>query len=105
MVRGNGVEMNTIKRLYDQGQSVWCDNLSRKMIDSGELARLIDLGVVGITSNPTIFMKAITGGNDYDDLLHKVLDETADTVTTYERLVLPDIADAADLLRPVYDNT
>jgi len=75
------------------------------MIDSGELAWLIDLGVVGITSNPTIFMKAITGGDDYDDLLHKVLDETANTVTTYERLVLPDIADAADLLRPVYDRT
>ena len=97
--------MNTIKRLYEQGQSVWCDNLSRKMIDSGELARLIDQGVEGITSNPTIFMKAITGGDDYDDLLHAVSDEIPDVVTTYERLVLPDIADAADLLRPVYDRT
>jgi transaldolase len=75
------------------------------MIDSGELGRLIDLGVVGITSNPTILMKAITSGDDYDHLLHKALDETADVVTTYERLVLPDIADAADLLRPVYDRT
>ncbi len=97
--------MNTIKRLYEQGQSVWCDNLSRKMVGSGELARLIDLGVVGITSNPTIFMKAITGGDDYDELLHRVLDENPEIVTTYERLVLPDIADAADLLRPVYDRT
>jgi len=60
---------------------------------------------VGITSNPTIFMKAITGGDDYDDLLHTVLDQTPDVVATYERLVLPDIADAADLLRPVYDRT
>jgi len=97
--------MNTINKLYEQGQSVWCDNLSRKMIDSGELTRLIDLGVVGITSNPTIFMKAITGGDDYDDLLQKVLDENPDIVTTYERLVLPDIADAADQLRPVYERT
>lgn len=99
------MEMNSIKRLYQQGQSVWCDNLSRKMIDSGELARLIDLGVVGITSNPTIFMKAITGGDDYDVLLQEVLDENLDIVATYERLVLPDIADAADLLWPVYDRT
>jgi len=75
------------------------------MIYSGELARLIDLGVVGVTSNPTIFMKAITGGDDYDDLLHRVLDENLDIVTMYERLVLPDIADAADLLRPVYERT
>lgn len=97
--------MNNINRLYARGQSVWCDNLSRKMIDSGELARLIELGVVGITSNPTIFMKAITGGYDYDDLLHTVLDDSTDIVTTYERLVLPDIADAADLLRPVYERT
>ncbi len=97
--------MNTIEKLYTLGQSVWCDNLSRKMIDSGELQRLIDLGVVGITSNPTIFMKAITGGNDYDALLSKESDEDADVLTTYERLVLPDIADAADLLRPVYDRT
>lgn len=89
--------MNTIRRLYEQGQSVWCDNLSRKMIDSGELARLIDLGVVGITSNPTIFMNAITGGDEYDDPLHKALEDDPDALTAYERLVLPDIADAADL--------
>ena len=97
--------MNNLQKLYAVGQSVWCDNLSRRMIDSGELARLIDLGVVGITSNPTIFMKAITASDDYDDHLHKILDETPDVVATYERLVLPDIADAADLLRPVYDRT
>ncbi len=95
--------INTIQKLHSLGQSVWCDNLSRKMIDSGELGRLIDLGVVGITSNPTIFMKAITGGGDYDDLLQSRSDEDLDVVSTYERLVLPDIADAADLLRPVYE--
>ena len=97
--------MNIIRQLYSLRQSVWCDNLSRKMIDSGELARLIELGVVGITSNPTIFMKAITGGDDYDDLLARLSDEDLDEVATYERLVLPDIADAADLLRPVYERT
>ncbi len=97
---------NTIQKLYERGQSVWCDNLSRRMIDSGELQRLIDLGVVGVTSNPTIFMKAITGGSDYDDALQKLLDGGVEDIhTIYERLVLPDIADAADILRPVFDRT
>jgi len=76
------------------------------MLDSGELTRLIELGIVGITSNPTIFMKAITGGNDYDEQIHGLLDQgISDTVDMYERLVLPDIADAADTLRPVFDRT
>jgi transaldolase len=60
---------------------------------------------VGITSNPTIFMKAISSGRDYDDLLAEIHEPGADLVSVYERLVLPDIADAADLLRPVYDRT
>ncbi len=94
-----------IQKLYEQGQSLWCDNLSRHMIDSGELQRLIDLGVVGVTSNPTIFMKAITGGRDYDAQLGKLLSEGRDTMGIYEGLVLPDVADAADILRPVYDRT
>jgi|CXWL01.1.fsa_nt_gi transaldolase len=98
--------MNIIKQLYDAGQSVWCDNLSRAMLDSGELQRLIELGIVGITSNPTIFMKAITGSNDYDDRIQNLLDEgMSDTHELYERLVVPDIADAADILRPAYDRT
>jgi len=82
------------------------------MIDSGELTRLIGLGVVGITSNPTIFMKAISTGTDYDDLLARVYEPPASSkllsdalVNAYEKLVLPDIADAADLLRPVYERT
>ncbi len=97
--------MNRIQQLYAAGQSVWCDNLSRRMIDSGELARMIEQGVVGITSNPTIFMKAISAGHDYDDLLSRVYEPGADLIDVYEQLVLPDIADAADLLRPVYERT
>lgn len=96
---------NTIHTLYEQGQSIWCDNISRPMLDSGELQRLIDLGVVGVTSNPTIFMKAITGGTAYDALFGKLLIQSQDLMTVYEGLVLPDIADAADALRPVYDRT
>jgi len=98
--------LNAIQTLYRAGQSVWCDNLGRAMIESGELKRLMDLGIVGITSNPTIFMKAITGSNDYDDRIAELLDEgISDINELYERLVVPDIADAADILRPVYDRT
>lgn len=97
--------MNNIQKLYQQGQSIWCDNISRQMINSGELERLIDFGVVGVTSNPTIFMKAITGSNDYDDLFQKLLADGHDTLSLYEGLVIPDIADAADALLPVYKKT
>ena len=96
---------NTIQDLQNNGQSIWCDNISRSMIDTGELNRLIDLGVVGVTSNPTIFMKAITGGSDYDTLFHKLMASGKDQMGIYEGLVMPDIADAADALRPVYDRT
>ena len=92
---------NNIRKLRDQGQSVWCDNISRQMIESGELQRLIDLGVVGVTSNPTIFMKAISGASAYDALFTRLLAEGRDLMGLYEGLVLPDIAGAADLLRPV----
>lgn len=106
--------MNNIQKLNSLGQSVWVDNISRKMIDSGELQRLIDLGVSGVTSNPTIFMKAITGGTDYDDLFTRILSsgdeasaeaDSGELMRHYEKLVIPDIADAADILRSVHDRT
>ncbi len=96
---------NRIQELYELGQSIWCDNISRGMIDSGELQRLIDLGLVGVTSNPTILMKAVTGGTDYDELFNKLSGEGLETQAIYEGLVLPDIADAADILKPVYETT
>lgn len=96
---------NTIQTLNELGQSVWCDNLSRHLIESGELAQLIETGVVGVTSNPTIFMKAITGSHDYDRRFDELLAKGRDTNGVYEGLVLPDIVDAADLLRPVFDRT
>ena len=99
------VVSNTIQKLYEQGQSIWCDNLGRGMIDSGELQHWIDLGVVGVTSNPTIFMKAITGSTDYDAVFKRLLAEGRSGMGLYEGLVLPDVADAADILRPIYDRT
>lgn len=97
--------MNPIQQLGKLGQSVWCDNLGRGMLDAGELKRLIDLGVTGVTSNPTIFMKAIFSGDDYDDRISAEDEAGLSVVDLYERLVLPDIADAADLLKPIHDRT
>jgi len=97
--------VSTIRKLFEKGQSIWCDNISRGMIDGGELARLVKLGVVGVTSNPSIFNKAITGGTDYDARITELSQQGLDTMGIYEGLVIPDIADAADILRPVYDGT
>lgn len=97
--------MSTIRNLFEKGQSIWCDNISRGMIDGGELQRLIKLGIVGVTSNPSIFNKAITGGTDYDARVAELSQQGLDTMGIYEGLVIPDIADAADILRPVYDGT
>lgn len=96
---------NTIQKLCETGQSIWCDNLGRGMLNAGELQRLMDLGIVGVTSNPTILMKSVTGGTDYDQLFDSLLSDESDVKSLYEGLVLPDIVDAADILRPVYDKT
>ena len=94
-----------LHELGAQGQSVWYDNIRRGLISSGELQQLLEAGVVGITSNPTIFEKAIAGSADYDDALRQLVHESGDARTVYETLALQDIAQAADMLRPVYDRT
>jgi len=96
---------NTIQKLNEHGQSIWCDYLSREMINSGELKRFFDMGVTGVTSNPTIFMKALTTGDAYDDLFNTLVADGRTEMELYEGLVLPDVAAAADMLRPVYDGT
>lgn len=95
------------KRLYDeQGQAPWLDNISRGLISSGELQKLIDDdGIVGVTSNPTIFEKAIGTGTDYDAQMREVYGQGKDAQGVFLELMLRDIADAADVLRPVYDRT
>ena len=87
------------------GQSVWYDDISRGTIGSGRLQGLIDLGVSGLTSNPTIFEKAIAGSDDYDDALRSLAEEGRDTSEIYETLAMEDIRAAADLLRPVYERS
>jgi transaldolase/transaldolase/glucose-6-phosphate isomerase len=97
---------NPLLKLKDHGQSVWLDLLSRQLIRSGELSKLIrDDGLSGVTSNPAIFEKAIGGSDAYDADIRKLLEERKSTSELYERIAVNDIQEAADLLRPVHDRT
>ncbi|MDQ3831430.1 MAG: transaldolase [Candidatus Tectomicrobia bacterium] len=98
--------MNPLLALQTYGQSVWLDYLQRHLITSGELQRLIeDDGLRGITSNPAIFEKAISGSTDYAAALKALSGGKLDAVGLYEQLAIHDIQDAADILRPVYEDT
>jgi transaldolase len=93
-----------LHRLSELGQSVWIDYLSRHLLRSGELARMMEEdAVVGVTSNPTIFQKAIAEGDVYDEQLRAVLAEEDDPKETFLKLAVKDVSDACDLLRPVWD--
>jgi transaldolase len=90
--------------LSELGQSVWIDFLSRHLLRSGELARMMEEdAVVGVTSNPTIFQKAISEGDAYDEQFKEVLAEEDDPKEVFLRLAVQDVQDACDLLRPVWD--
>lgn len=100
--------MNRLRRLQDFGQSIWYDNIERRMLHTGELARMIqEDGLRGITSNPTIFEKAITASDDYDASLAKHLHGNGrqDSRALFFNLAIEDIQGAADLLKPVYEQT
>jgi transaldolase/glucose-6-phosphate isomerase len=98
--------MNALKALQTYDQSVWLDYIGRHLITSGELQRLIDEdGLRGMTSNPAIFEKAISGSADYAASLTALGGLNLDAVGLYERLAIHDIQDAADILRPVYEQT
>ncbi|HVD11125.1 MAG TPA: transaldolase [Gaiellaceae bacterium] len=93
-----------LHQLSEAGVSVWIDNLSRDLIQSGELERMMrEDAVVGITSNPTIFQKAISSGDAYDEQLREVLEEEKDPTEIFIRLAAKDVTDACDLLRKVWD--
>ena len=99
------METNPIQALHEQGQSVWLDYIRRALLTSGELERLIDLGLTGMTSNPTIFEKAISGSSDYDAQMQSLIAEGKGTREIIDALTIQDIQMAADLFRPVYDQT
>src|SRR6266566_4668117 len=98
---------SNLHELSALGQSVWIDYLSRDMLETGELARLMsDDAVVGVTSNPTIFQKAISQGERYDEQLKEILDSgESDTKEIFLQLSSRDIDAATDLLRPIWDES
>ena len=98
---------NRLQGLHDAGVSIWLDDLSRELLDSGAFATLIaDCAVTGATSNPTIFAKAITGSDCYDDQLRAAAESGVDAPQElFFELALHDVRRAADLLRPSYDRS
>jgi transaldolase len=102
--RSRGIDVTRLQDLHAVGgQSPWLDNLKRGWITSGELERWVDRGVRGITSNPTIFQKAIEGNADYDAQLRELVAGGEDATASYWDLVTADIRDALAIMLPVFD--
>ncbi|MEJ2762267.1 MAG: transaldolase, partial [Gammaproteobacteria bacterium] len=98
--------MSRLKQIRSFGQSIWLDFLSRDLIESGGLRRLIDEdGISGVTTNPTIFEKAVSGGTAYNDAIASMAAEGKSALDMYRRLTLRDVTTAADILHPVYEFT
>jgi transaldolase len=98
--------MNAATRLHEAGQSLWLDNITRALLSSGTLARYIaDLAVTGLTSNPTIFDKALTGSADYDEQIRSLLAAGTQGEELFFELALVDLTKAANLLRAIFDAT
>ena len=97
---------NGLREIEALGQSIWIDNISRELLDEGIMRRLIEEdGISGVTSNPTIFEKAMGHSDRYDDEFREALDETNDPQRIFELLAYRDIRDAADLMRPTFERT
>jgi transaldolase len=98
--------MNRTTQLHRAGQSIWLDNITRDMLRSGRLERYIaELGVTGLTSNPSIYDKAIGGSTAYDEAIARLAAAGHDSESTFFELALDDLTKAADLFRPVFDGT
>jgi transaldolase len=94
-----------LKALAAAGTSPWLDNIRRSWLRSGEFRSMVEDGVVGVTSNPTIFQKAIAGSSDYDDTIHELASRGVDPTEAFFELAIADVGEAADQLRSVYDRT
>jgi transaldolase len=98
--------MKATQLLYDLGQSIWLDNITRDLLDSGTLGSYIkELSVTGLTSNPTIFDHAIKNSTAYDDAIHEDLKKGTSGEALFFDLALDDLTRAADLFRPIFDRT
>ena len=95
----------TMHQAHELGQSIWYDNMRRGLLRSGALAGLVEKGVRGLTSNPTIFERAIVASSDYEEALRRLAAEGKSTADIYEALVIEDIRGACDLLLPVYQES
>src|SRR3954453_8692966 len=95
-----------LHKLAARGQAVWFDTLSRNLVRSGELKRMMEEdAVTGVTSNPSIFQKALSEGDAYDEDLKKLLEQTDDPTEIFFSLALQDIREACDVLKPAYDGS
>ncbi len=98
--------MNSIEKLGVAGQSIWLDFIQKKLISSGQLAKMASAGLRGVTSNPAIFEKAVAAGSDYDDFLSNLNKyQVLRPIDLYEALAIRDVQDAADVLAEVYQKT
>jgi transaldolase/glucose-6-phosphate isomerase len=97
--------MNAIQEALQQGQAIWFDYIRRGLLKSGEFQELIEQGISGVTSNPTIFEKAIVGSTDYDEAILALAKTSKGTGSIYEALAIEDIRTAADLLRTIYNQS
>jgi transaldolase len=98
--------MNPLLQVRTQGQQIWLDNLSRALLNDGHLARLIsEDGIAGVTTNPSIFHKAIADGRYYEDDLARLSAQALDAETRYESLVIPDVQRACDLLQATFQSS
>lgn len=98
--------MSVLNELINYGQSYWLDNLTRAKIKNGEIKkRVTEQGLRGITSNPSIFNKAISKGTDYDNQIKQLVKEKKGVQEIYETLTITDVQDACDILKPVYDES
>src|SRR5438874_2734012 len=105
MATASQTKPNPIKELRQIGQSLWLDNIRRQLVTSGELARLRDEGLTGVTSNPTIFEKAVSGSTDYDEAMVELVRQKKKPEEMLWDLMIEDVQSAADVFRPVYDKT
>lgn len=96
--------MNPLLEIHKLGQQIWLDNLSRTLLQESHLARLVEEdGITGVTTNPAIFHKAIAGGRYYEEDLARLKTQSLDAEARYEALVIPDVQQACDILRPTWE--
>jgi transaldolase len=103
-LEGDAMATTPLQQLAEQGQSVWIDYLSRRFVQDGDLAGLVDQGVVGVTSNPTIFQGAIAEGDAYDEQIKEVMASEREPKEIFLALARDDIRAACDVLHPVWDD-